>query len=193
MRLIVIAPLRYRKSKQSKLLYRNPAYLMVPDINIPVEQLIQFYFLHWGVEVNHRDEKTLLGLYEAQVRSDKSVIRNPQFTVAVYSSLQLASLRAYGAKRTEDYLPVPKWGKHTDRRASTLDILAQFRREVLIAQLQKDLEHNPEPKRKKKRKRKRPRSNIEAKKRGFINDDKEQRSALKLPVNIISALLYADA
>ena len=193
MRLIVIAPLRYRKSKGSKLLYRDPAYLLVPDIETPVEQLIQFYFLHWGIEVNHRDEKSLLGLYDAQVRSEESVVRNPKFTVAVYSALQLAALQAYGDKRTDDYLPLPKWYKNCDRRASILDIIAQFRREVLIAQLQKDLEDNIELKRKKKRKRKRPQSKIEAKKRGFINDDKQQQNAFKWPVNIISAMLYADA
>lgn len=193
LRLIIIAPLGYRKSKKSRLLYRNPAYLLVPMVDIAVEHLIQFYFLHWDIEVNHRDEKTLLGLYDAQVRSDNSVVRNPQFTAAVYSLLFLASLRAYGARRTKDYLPEPKWRQKIDRRPSTLDIIGQFRREVLIAQLERDLELDPQPQTKKKRNRKRPRSRIEAKKRGFVRDDKEQRSTLKLPVNIIAAMLYADA
>lgn len=190
-RLIVIAPLRYRKTKTSKLLYRKPAYLLIPEVEIPVELIIQYYFLRWEIEVNHRDEKSILGLCDAQVRSEKSVKRNPQFSVAVYSLLLLASICAYGAQRTDDYLPIPKWRKNRERRPSTLDILSQFRREIMIAQLKTDLEQKLKPK--KKRRRNKPRSNIEAKKRGFINDDKEQQNALKLPINIISALLYADS
>lgn len=192
-RLIVIAPLRYRKTKRSKLLYRKPAYLLVPDVDIPIKLILQFFFLRWDIEVNHRDEKDLLGLCDAQLRSPKAVKRNPQFSVAIYSLLLLASIRAYGAKRTDDYLPIPKWRKKTERRPSTLDIISQFRREIIMAQLERDLEQNPKPQKSKKRKRKRPRSNIEAKKRGFIIDDKEQPNALKLPINIISAMLYADS
>ena len=192
-RLIIIAPLGYHLAKGSKKLYRQPAYLLIPDTETPVERLLQYYFLRWDIEVNHRDEKTLLGLGDAQLRSPNSVKRQPQFSVIIYSLLLLASLRAYGPERTDDYLPTPKWRKKTQRRPSTLDIVAQFRREVMIEQLQKDLELNPKPKKAKKRNRKRPRSNIEAKKRGFVVYEKEQQSALKLPINIISALLYADS
>lgn len=193
MRLLIIAPLRYRKSKRSKLLYRQPAYLLVPEGPTPAEHLIQFYFLHWDIEVNHRDQKSLFGLYDAQVRSKNSVKRSPQFTAIIYSLVLLASVCAYGAQRTEHYLPLPKWRKQTDRRPSTLDILAQFRRELMWDQLQSDLERTPKPKASKPSRRKRPRSNIEAKKRGFVSEPDQQRSPLKLPINIISALLYADA
>lgn len=192
-RLIVIAPLGYRLTKGSKLLYRQPAYLLIPDTETPVESLLQYYFLRWDIEVNHRDEKSLLGLGDAQLRSPKSVKRQPQFSVLIYSLLLLASIRAYGAQRTEDYLPIPKWRKKTERRPSTLDIVSQFRREVMIAQLQRDFEWHSKPKKTKKRKRKRPRSNIVAQKRGFRVIEKEQQSALKLPINVISALLYADS
>jgi hypothetical protein len=56
-RLIVIAPLGYRLKKGSKLLYREPAYLLIPDVETPVEPLLQYYLLRWDIEVNHRDEK----------------------------------------------------------------------------------------------------------------------------------------
>ena len=194
MRLLIIAPLRYRKSKNSRLLYRKPAYFLVEDHQLSDELLIQYYFLHWDIEVNHRDAKSLLGLYDAQVRSENSVKRIPQFNALIYSSLLLAGLRAYGPQRTDDYLPLPKWRKAVNRRASTLDILAQFRREIMYTQLKTELSlANNNSKPKKKNRRKRPRSNIEAKKRGFIDENKEQRSVLKLPVNLISALLYAYA
>ena len=176
-RMIIIAPLRYRKNQNSKPLYRKPAYILVNDIKTPVEQLLQYYFLRWDIEVNHRDEKSLLGLGDAQMRAPKSVVRSPQFAVIVYSLLLLASINAYGPQRTDDYLPLPKWRKNTKRRPSTLDILSQFRREIMIAQLQKDLMQNTKKK----------------KKSNFISFFKEQQSILKLPVNIISALLYAES
>lgn len=191
-RLIIIAPLRYRNNATAPLLYRKPAYLLTPDLESPIEFILQYYFFRWDIEVNHRDEKSLMGLGDAQVRSPKSVKRQPRFSVLIYSLLMLASIQAYGARRTDDYLPLPKWRKKTDRRPSTLDIVGQFRREAMLMQLQKSLKLQQTTKPEKKR-RKRPRSNIEARKRGFVNDDKERQSVLKLPINIISALLYADS
>jgi hypothetical protein len=197
-RLFIIAPLRYRTSKNSRLLYRDPAYLLVLDEEVPEEYILQYYCLRWDIEVNNRDEKSLMGLGDAQVRSPESVERNPQFTVAVYSLLLLASIKAYGPFRTDDYLPAPKWHKRkeqNDRRPSTLDILSQFRREIMIAQLEQDLEQETKNmrKNKKQKRHKRPASLIEARKRGFINDQSSGQKPLKLPVNILAALLYADS
>lgn len=186
-RLIVIAPLGYRLKKGSKILYREPAYLLIPDVETPVEQLLQYYFLRWDIEVNHRDEKSLLGVGDAQVRDPDSVARNPQFAVATYSLLLLASIRAYGAWRTDDYLPLPSWRKEVERRPSTLDILAQFRREVMMTQLKINLE--PQAQSKNENKKSRP----ETKKMGFATSTRESRSPLNVPVNVISAFLYADA
>lgn len=197
-RLFIIAPLRYRKSKRSRLLYRHPAYLLVLDDQLPAQLILQCYFLRWDIEVNHRDEKSRMGLGDAQVRSPQSVGRNPQFTVAVYSALLLASINAYGPFRTADYLPAPHWNQRKEKneqRPSTLDIVAQFRREVMLVQLHQDLEKKSHPmrKNKKRRARKRPASLIEARKRGFINDQQPGQKPLKLPVNIVAAMLYADS
>lgn len=131
LRLIIIAPLRYRRTKKSKLLYRDPAYLLTTDLNSPVEILIQAYFDRWEIEVNHREEKSLFGVGDAQVWSELAAPRVPQFQVAVYAMLLLASLMAYGAKRTDDYLPLPKWRKEEERRPSILDILALLREELM--------------------------------------------------------------
>lgn len=49
--------------------------------------------------------------------------RVPQFQVAIHAMLLLASLIAYGPKRTGDYLPLPKWDKRKVHRPSCLDIL----------------------------------------------------------------------
>ncbi len=186
-RLIIIAPLGYRLRKGSKKLYREPVYLLTTDTTTPAEHLIQYYFLRWDIEVNHRDEKSLLGIGDAQVRAPLSVERNPQFAVATYSLLLLASLRAYGAARTEDYLPLPKWRQEMDRRPSTLDIVAQFRREVMVAQLHKAVasclhENSASEK-----------LPLSAKSTGFVTTPAVSSSPVDLPVDIIAALLYADA
>lgn len=131
LRLITIAPLRYRRSKKSRLLYRDQAYLLTTDLTSPVADLIQPYFDRWEIEVNHRDEKNLFGVGDAQVWSEKAAWRVPQFQVAVSARLLLASLIAYGPKRTGDYLQRPRWDKRRARRPSILDILALIREELL--------------------------------------------------------------
>jgi len=190
-RLIIIAPLRYRKRKNSKLLYRDPAYLLIPNVDVPIQCLLQYYFFRWDIEVNNRDEKSLIGLGDAQVRSDMAVERTLQFSMITYSLLLLASIKAYGCERNKAYLPLPKWYKEKIRRPSTLDIIAQFRREIMHDQLHQD---NPKRKvRKKKKRQKMPRSRIEARKRGFINQKLSHPKLEKWPVHILAAMLYADS
>ena len=104
LRLVIIAPLRYRPTQKSKLLYRDPAYLLSTDLTSPIEPLIQAYFDRWEIEVNHRDEKSLLGVGHAQVRSERSAPRVPQFQLALYSMLLMAALLAYGPKKNR-HLP----------------------------------------------------------------------------------------
>ena len=57
LQLIVIAPLAYRLRKGSKLLYRDPAFLICTDENLDPRLLIEAYFQRWGIEVNFRNEK----------------------------------------------------------------------------------------------------------------------------------------
>ena len=59
LRLIVIAPTPYRKSKSKKLYYRDPAYLLTTDLGSSLKQLLQIYFDRWQIEVNHREEKEI--------------------------------------------------------------------------------------------------------------------------------------
>jgi hypothetical protein len=98
------------------------------DLDTPAGQLIQAYFDRWQIEVNNRDEKDLLGIGQAQVRSLQSVPRHPAFAVACYSLLLLTALRSFGPGRTSDYLDLPKWRKHA-KRPSFLDILTILRKE----------------------------------------------------------------
>ena len=68
MRLILIKAPGYRLCKGSKLLYREPAFLITTDLTTPAAELIAAYLARWEVEVNFRDERTLLGVGHAQVR-----------------------------------------------------------------------------------------------------------------------------
>jgi hypothetical protein len=129
LRLIVIAPQPYRLSQHSRLNYRQPAYLLSTDTTGPVTPLIQAYFDRWQIEVNHRDEKTWLGVGQAPVRSPRSAPRHPTFVVACYSLLLLAGLKAFGPGRTSDFLSLPKWRK-TAPRASLLDLLTLLRKDI---------------------------------------------------------------
>ncbi len=129
LRLIVIAPTPYRTSRTGKLYYRAPAYLLTTDLVTPAALLIQMYFDRWEIEVNFREEKDTLGIGQAQVWSANAVPRQPAFMVAAYSLLLIAGLQAYGARRTNAYLPLPLWRRNA-RRPSCLDLIAQLRHEI---------------------------------------------------------------
>jgi hypothetical protein len=131
LQLVVIAPVGYRLRKGSKLLYRQPAYLICTDLGLPLEQVIQYYLWRWDIEVNHRDEKQIIGVGEAQVRSPQSVHRQPALAVASYSILLLAAARVFGTDTPRGRLPLPKWqSKRTEQRLSTQELVRQLRSEV---------------------------------------------------------------
>jgi hypothetical protein len=130
LRLIVIAPTGYRLHAQGRLLYRQPAYLLTDELETSAQKLIAAYLQRWQIEVNHREEKSTMGVGNAQLRNEHSVPRQPAFVVAVYSLLLLAALKAYGPGRTADYLAPPKWGRPA-KRPSCLDIIALLRCQVV--------------------------------------------------------------
>lgn len=129
LRLIVLAPIPYHLSPNSRANYRAPVYLLTDANDITIATLIQAYVDRWEIEVNHRDEKQHLGVGDPQVWNDASVDRLPAFIVASYAFLLLASLQAYGAKRTDEYLRPPKWQRRRTR-PSCLDLLAMLRKEA---------------------------------------------------------------
>jgi len=130
LQLIVIAPLAYRLRQGSKLLYRRPAFLLCTDENLDPELVIKTYFHRWDIEVNFREEKTLLGAGHAQVRSARSVESAPALTVAAYALLLLATQRAFGRSH-HGLLPRPKWMPPSpSTRISTQQAIHQLRAEV---------------------------------------------------------------
>jgi hypothetical protein len=129
LRLIVIAPTPYRLTKKGKLYYRDPAYLLCQMTEIASEVLVQKYFDRWQIEVNHREEKDTLGIGQAQVRSPKSVQRQPAFAVAAYSALLLAGLQCFNDIRKDVFEVLPKWRRHA-KRPSCLDLVQLLRKEL---------------------------------------------------------------
>lgn len=128
-RLLVVAPVGYRTSKNGRQYYRQPAYLLTTDLTTPAAVLLQDYFDRWGIEVNHRDEKEILGVGEAQVWNQNSVSKVPALLVAMYSWLLLSGLDAYGPTRTAEYEPLPKWRRNA-KRPSCLDLVTLLRKQL---------------------------------------------------------------
>jgi hypothetical protein len=130
LRLIVIAPLGYKLTKHSKMLYRKPAFLICTDPDADIQQIIQAYVWRWDIEVNFRDEKTIIGVGQAQVRHKNSVENVPALAVAAYAMLLTAAINAYGSTGQPDTLPAPKWRRQKTLRASTQSLLQHLRYEV---------------------------------------------------------------
>ena len=101
LRILVIAPLGCRLKKGGKLLCRQPAYLLCTDPALPLAEALQYHLWRWGIEVNFRDEKSLIGTGQAQVRGEESNAHLPAATVAACSHLWLAALTLH-----EDGQPV---------------------------------------------------------------------------------------
>ena len=129
LRLFVLAPTPYRKTKEGRRYYRQKAYLLCDDNRLAAKVLLQAYFDRWQIEINHRDEKTILGVGNAQVWADLSVPRVPALMVATYSLMLLSALETYGFKRTTAYEPLPKW-RSAARRPSCQDLVTLLRKQI---------------------------------------------------------------
>ena len=130
LRLLVIKGPRYHLTK-TKTDRREPAFLICTDPNLPLEKVLQYYLWRWDIEVNFRDEKTILGVGQAQVRNQASNQNAPALAVAAYAVLLLASLKTYGAEGKPETFHTPRWDKRKRlRRATTNDLRNQVRYEL---------------------------------------------------------------
>jgi len=141
LQLVVIRPLGYRLSKNSRMLYRQPAYLICTDTNLAIDKLLQAYIWRWEIEVNFRDEKTLLGCGKAQVRTEISVEKLPAFIVAIYAMINLAAHNVSEGQKNNQ-LPGSKWYPNKKRRRQTTgDILNLFRSQVWAKSMEINFSH----------------------------------------------------
>ena len=137
LQLLVIAPLGYRLRKGSKLLYRQPAFLICTDPALDIQSLLQSYLWRWDIEVNFRDQKSLLGIGETQVRNPHSVQSQPALAVAAYGLLLLAAAQANLQALTQ-----PKWRPDSEpKRLSTASLINLLRHELWNASITKSFCH----------------------------------------------------
>ena len=130
-RLIVVKPVAYRSRVSRKLQQREPAYLICTDPSLPLSEVLQDYCWRWDIEINFRDEKTILGVGQAQVRGEAANQHTPALAVAAYSLLLVAAMKTYGVGGRPHTLPEPRWRKRTrGGRASANDLLNQLRIEM---------------------------------------------------------------
>ena len=164
LQLLVIAPLGYRLRKGSKLLYRQPAFLICSDPELDSQSLLQSYLWRWDIEINFRDQKTLLGIGEAQVRNPHSVQSQPAVAVAAYGLLLLAAAQA-----NLQALSQPKWRPDSEpKRLSTASLINLLRHELWNASITKTFSH-------------------------FRSDPGDDHNPLKPQPDLRSALFYAAA
>ena len=131
MQLLVVAPVGYRLRKGSKILQRQPAFLICNDPEMTVQQVLQSYLWRWGIENNFRDEKTLLGVGQAQVRTENSCQKAPALAIAAYAILLLAALKSGKQNKLTPYIPTPKWRRYqTDTKPTTSQLINQLRADL---------------------------------------------------------------
>jgi hypothetical protein len=125
---VVIRPVGYLKKKGARKGYTQPGYLVCTDLSMPLDQLLEEYLLRWDIEVNHRDEKAILGVGQAQVRNETSVDTLPAMSVASYSMLLVAAAHAYGQGGLPCTIQPPSWRKTVKKsRPSTQDLVNELR------------------------------------------------------------------
>ena len=138
-RILVIRPLAYCLRIVAKPLYREPAYLICTDTELSLEQLLQSYLWRWEIELNFRDEKSILGVGESGVRTASSVKSLPSFIVAAYSMLLLAGI---ASEENNNILPRPKWQKQKPgERCTTQQFISLFRSQLWNNELNTNLDH----------------------------------------------------
>jgi DDE superfamily endonuclease len=135
LRLILIQAAGYRLRQGSKLLYREPAFLITTDLTTPATELIAAYLARWEVEVNFRDEKTLLGVGQAQVRHPNSVERAPALLVAAYAMLLWTNIQVFGDRRTRAFENLPAWRNTEPARPSTRDLIRLLQHQAAQVEL----------------------------------------------------------
>lgn len=139
LRLVVIRPIGFRPRQGARMSYTQPAYLICTDPDLSLQELLQQYVWRWDIEVNHRDEKTILGVGQAQVRNENSVESIPASAVAAYAMLLIAAIKAYGHGGKPAVIPEAKWRRPKKKiRPSTQDLLNELRRELWASAIRSD-------------------------------------------------------
>ena len=130
--LIVLKKIPYHPRK-GHISYREPGFIFVIGREIEPKAAIQAYHDHLCIELNIKEEKSIIGVGEAQVSNEKSVKRQPAFAVCAYSALLLSSVITYQDLMTPQLVLLPSWRKQVTRPSIRM----------LIRQLKKELLYDP--------------------------------------------------
>lgn len=141
LKLVIIRPLAYRLTKKSKTLYRQPAYLICTDAELNISQLLQAYLWRWEIEVNFKEEKSILGCGQAQVRTEKPIEKVPAFIAIIYSFIQIAAHRAH-KEASHKQIPRSKWYPNKKSKiATTGDIVNEFKSQLWAKSININFSH----------------------------------------------------
>jgi hypothetical protein len=104
--LLVIKGETYRVGKRRpREVYRDPAYFLIRamknqdgawDVPFSDEQILQWVWQRWEVEVTHRELKTSFGVGQMQCWNKRSAVTSVQWMVWVYAVMMLAGYRTWG-------------------------------------------------------------------------------------------------
>jgi hypothetical protein len=134
--LIVLKRVPYHPRK-GHVSFRNPAYLLCTNPTIKSSIALQAYHDHHQIEFNLKDEKSVIGISQPQVRNDNSVHKQPAFFTAVYSALLLASLDS------PHLACLPKWRGEV-RRVGVRTLLKEVKKQVFTQFFSMD-DYKPPP------------------------------------------------
>ena len=100
-------------------------YLMSSDPTVTDEDLVQLFSGRWSIEMAFRNAKSLLGLDEAQVRKEKSVLRLALLGLWAQTLVILTYFKVHGFSMSPA-IPVPSWYA-CKREPSFADMLGEVR------------------------------------------------------------------
>lgn len=128
-RVIVIQPLEPSHDKVGKrrLFFAHPGYLICTDPKLDPATVVQAYVQRWEVEVGFREQKTTLGLGQAQTTTLASCSAIIGFQSYCYALLLLAA-----AATQITTPPLPKWQKPPSKphRPTISQLIATVRGEL---------------------------------------------------------------
>lgn len=127
LRLIVVAPRRYKLRKGGRYLYKAGCHLICTDPEVAPKDLLQAYLYRWDLEVNFREQKAILGMEETLVRTENSTQLQPALVAIAYALLHLAERNVQVQS-----LPPAKWRRKpkVKTRITTAELLRVLRQQL---------------------------------------------------------------
>ena len=125
LKLLVLKRIPYHPRK-GHVSFRDPAYLLCTKPEIDSRIAIQSYHDHPQIELNLKEEKSILGVGKAQVRTVWSVQKQPAFVVASYATLLVAALNT-----PHVVVEFPRWRKEV-KRVGVAFLIKQLKKDLLL-------------------------------------------------------------